>query len=90
MCCSFVVVKSTFNVEYNVAPNSSSGKIIYAGTSTYKIALKAASQFGEIGYLNDSINVSLCFNWNGSGYNAPRIWLFNSQTGEQLSFLYSD
>lgn len=77
-------------VEYNVAPKSSSVKIIYAGTSTYKTALEAFSQFGEIGYSNDSIDISFCFNWSGSGSNAPRIWLYNNQTKEQLSFLYSD
>ena len=77
-------------VEYNVAPNSSSGKTIYAGTSTYKIQLAALPEFGMMNYANDSIDVSLCFNWDGSGNNAPRIWLFNNQTKEQLSFLYSD
>ena len=84
------VFYSTLNVEYNVTPNSSSDKIIYAGTSTHKIALKAPYRFGEIGYLNDSIDVSLCFNWTGSGVLAPRIWLYNNKTKEQLSFLYSD
>ena len=83
-------IHPTLNVGYNVAPNSSSNKTIYAGTSTYKIQLAAQPEFGVMSYENDSINISLCFNWDGSGNNAPRIWLFNNQTKEQLSFLYSD
>ena len=81
---------STFNVEYNVIPNSFTRQIIYAGTSTYNLSLEPNSEFGIINYVNDSINVSLCFNWAGSGTLSPRIWLYNDNTKEQLSFLYSD
>ena len=77
-------------VEYNVVPNSSSVKSIYAGTSIYRTELAALSQFGVMNYVNDSIDISFCFNWDGSGNDAPRIWLFNNQTKEQLSFLCSD
>ena len=85
-----LVFYSRLNVGYNVTPNSSSSQAVFAGTSTHKTALKAESQFGEIAYMNDSIDISFCFNWSGSGNNAPRIWLYNNQTKEHLSFLYSD
>lgn len=77
-------------VGYNVAPNSSTVKAIYAGNSTYKTKLSAHNQFGMIDYINDSVNITLCFNWTGSGDDAPRIWLYNNTTGEQLAFLYKD
>ena len=77
-------------VGYNVIPNSSTNQTIYVGTSTYKTRLTSNVQFGVIDYINDSIYISLCFNWDGSGNDLPRIWLFNNQTKEKLSFLYKE